>query len=84
MPASNNSIFDIISPELNFYDDIEAHVTTSNVEYLDAILTWATKRNVELDQLVPLIKGNPNLCLRLTIEAEKLHLIEKTTRLPLA
>ena len=66
-----------------FAAEIEKIVRTNNVEYLDAIISYAEKHNVEVETVASLVKQNSSLKLRLQTECEQINLVEKTATLPL-
>jgi hypothetical protein len=73
-------ITDIINPETNFIKDIEQHVSTSDVDFFDAILTWCAKKRIEIEQIIPLIKSNPKFKKRLQEQAKELHFLKGTKK----
>ena len=72
-----NNIFELINPELNFINEIEAYVSKSNGEYLDCILHFCLKKNIEIEQIVPLIKSTPSLKVAVQKEAERLNFLKR-------
>ena len=72
-----NNIFDFIHPETNFINEIENYVTKSNGEYLDCILHFCLKKNIEIEQIVPLIKNTPFLKVAVQKEAERLNFLKR-------
>lgn len=66
-----------------FYVDIESHVASANIGYLDAIIHWCEKNTVDVEHIAPLIVKNPKLQLHLQREGENLNFLPKTVRLPI-
>jgi len=75
--VKTNNFFELISPEASFLQEVQARVAASNGEYLDCILYVAEKRNIEIEQLVPLIKNNPVIKSAIQKEAEQLNFLKK-------
>ena len=84
MKTANNEISEILNPaEFDFIEDVESLVFTANVGIFDAIIHLCDKKQLEFEQVIPLIKANPILKNKLTLEAERLHFIKpKKARLP--
>ena len=72
-----NNILEFISSETNFIKVIEDQVRISNGEYIDCIVHFCQKRNIEVEQIVPLIKNNPLFKSAFQKEAERLNFIKK-------
>ena len=76
---------DINAPsfETIFYEEIEALAQKTNNSYLDAILHWCDTRNIEVEYVAGLIENNLALRAKLQGEAENLHFLRRTARLPI-
>lgn len=70
---SNKDVTNILQPESNFIIDVETHAASANISIIDAILNWLQKRNIEIEQIVPLIKTNSKFKKKLTLEAKELN-----------
>lgn len=70
------------SPE-EFISTIEDIVYQYDVPYLDAVLMYCEKNEIEIETIASIIKKNENLRGKLMIEAEDLNFIKKTARLPI-
>lgn len=70
---------------VNLIDDIEKIRSRSkaHIEYIDAIIHYCEKNNLEIETVAKIIKKNPVLKSKLQDEAEELNIIEKTSKLPL-
>lgn len=66
--------------EKDFFGDIERHVATGDVSYIDAIIHYAETHDLEVEYLAQLASKNPNLKAKLQREAESLHFIKKKIR----
>lgn len=67
----------------HFLQEIELIRNTDNVQYMDAVLFFCEKNNIELESVADIICNNPLLRARIQEEAEELNYLEKTNRLPL-
>jgi len=67
----------------NFKDEIEKIYNNGAVSYLDAIMHFTEKHNIEPEAIASIISRNNVLKSRLQQEAEDLNIIEKTSRLPI-
>ena len=66
-----------------FLKEIERIRKTDNVQYMDAVLYFCEKNNLEVESVADIICENPMLHARIQEEAEELNYIEKTRRLPI-
>ena len=80
MANSNTSIIELLNSELDFIADIEKCIKAGG-EIIDCVIDWCHEKNVEFEQIVPLIKGNQVFKSKMTYEAEELHFIKKKPRL---
>ena len=64
-----------------YNQEIEELVERTNMKYLDAILYHSDENNLESETIAKLISAN--LKMRLREEAEKLHFLPKTAKLPI-
>ena len=69
----------IISPQ-DFTITIEHIKKSKNMSYMDAIQYYCSQNNVELETIGKLVQGS--LKQKVREEAEELHFIPKTTRIP--
>lgn len=63
--------------------EIEKIRRNDNIKYMDAVLYFCEKNNLEVEMMARVICDNPLLHSRIQEEAEELNYIEKTRRLPL-
>ena len=66
-----------------FAMQIEQIVSKSGMGYMDAIVSWCEKNNIEIEQAVTYVKKNQVIKAKLEMEAEQLNLIEKSAKLPI-
>ena len=50
--------------------------------YMEAVLDYAYKNDIEIEALADIIRKNPNIKSRIQDEAEDLRLMERTAKLP--
>lgn len=70
------------SATAQFLLDIERIVETSQMGYMDAIVYYCEKNNVEIETVVPMIKSNAKIKSSLQSEGELLNILPKTAKLP--
>lgn len=78
-----SSVIDYFTSNTTFSQDIEKMNKDSNIEYIDAIVEWCEKHNLEVEYAAQLIKRDPVLKAKLQVEAENLNFIKKPSRLPI-
>ena len=61
--------------------EIARHIDAS-VPYIDAVVEYATKNELEIEVVGEIIKKSPLLKAKIYREAEELNMIEKLVRLP--
>ena len=67
----------------DFINDIEKMRQKNRVEYIDAIVTWCEKHNIEVEYVAGIIKKDPVLRSKLEVEAEGLNIIKRVgSKLP--
>jgi len=68
------------------YDDFMKYVhklaKQPDSNYMDAVLDYAQKNDIEIEALGDIIRKNTNLKSRIQDEAEDLRLMERTAKLP--
>lgn len=71
------------SSALQFLSEIEKLCKDDTVEYMDAILHYCEKNDVEIEVIAKFIQKNAVLKAKIQEEAENLNFLEKTSRLPI-
>lgn len=66
-----------------FLEEIETLVTTKKMEYIDAIIFYCEQNNMEIETAAKLIKQNQKFKAKVRDEAEELHYLPKTSKLPI-
>jgi hypothetical protein len=72
-----------IKTPLEFAKEIEDLVWEHDIEYIDAIVLYCEKFNLEIETAASLIKLNDYVKSKVQTEAEALHYLPKIARLPL-
>jgi len=67
----------------NVFEKIEELVRQLNISYMDAIVLYCEKNNVEIESIGKLIKSNDMLKAKVQIEAENLNFLPKSNTLPI-
>jgi hypothetical protein len=66
----------------NFVEEIETLCREKSVEYIDAIVIWCERNNLEIETAAYWIKKDPVMKLKIQAEAETLNYLKKGARLP--
>ena len=74
-----NSVVDI----KQFLKEIEILVFEKKMEYIDAVVYYCEKNNMEIETAAQLIKQNQRFKAKIRNEAEDLHYLPKISRLPI-
>jgi hypothetical protein len=67
----------------NFIEEIEALCRERNIEYIDAIVLWCQKNNLEVEVAAYWIKKDPSMKMKIQAEAENLNILKRGARLPI-
>ncbi len=67
----------------NFVEEVEKLCQTKNIEYIDAVVYWCQKNNLEIETAAYWIKKDPVMRSKIQFEAENLNIIKKGARLPI-
>ena len=77
------SVISIVNSNSSFSIEIEKLVTSKNLDYIDAVVHWCSKNNLEVEYAANMIKKDPVLKSKMQIEAENINVLKKGARLPL-
>ena len=66
-----------------FIDEIEKLSKEKNVSYIEAVILWCEKNNLELETAAYWIKKDPVIKAKIQFEAENLNILKKGARLPI-
>lgn len=67
----------------DFIANIDALVVEKKLDYLDAVLYFCSKNNIEIETAADIIKSNAKLKAKLKLDAETLGYLPKTAKLPI-
>jgi len=66
-----------------FIEEIELICSSKNIEYIDAIVLWCEKNNLEVETAAYWIKKEPALKMKIQAEAENLNIMKRGAKLPI-
>lgn len=66
-----------------FYSEIEKLVANSELTYMDAIVYFCEKNEMEIETAAALVKGNFRFKSHLQHEGERLNFLPRTAKLPI-
>lgn len=66
-----------------FMKEVEKLVKIYKMDYMDAVVYFCEKNNMEIEAAASFIKNNVNLKSKITVEAENLNYLPKRARLPI-
>lgn len=67
----------------DFVKKIDEFAKNNNIEYIDAVVEYCARNNIEIETAAAIIKSSPLIKGKIQIEAENLNIMHKTARLPL-
>jgi hypothetical protein len=67
----------------SFVEEIEVLCKDKNIEYIDAIVFWCEKNNLEVETAAYWIKKDPAMKSKVQAEAENLNILKRGARLPI-
>ena len=65
-----------------FAMEIENIVKEKQIDYLEAVMYYVEKNNVEIETIASFIKSSQILKSKIALEAEELNMIKRSARLP--
>jgi len=65
-----------------FLKEIERIVSTYNIDYMDAVIHFCEKNNIEVETAASIIRSNLKIKSKLQLEAENLNYLPKSAKLP--
>jgi hypothetical protein len=66
-----------------FAQQIEIIHKNQDIDYIDAVVFWCEKNNIEIELVASLINKDQVLKSKIRVEAENLNIIKKGDRLPI-
>ena len=73
----------MISKNNAFVEEIEIICREKSIEYIDAVVLWCEKNNLEVEIAAYWIKKDPVIKSKIQLEAENLNYLKRGARLPL-
>lgn len=67
----------------SFVDEIELLCRDKNIEYIDAVVFWCQRNNLEIETAAYWIKKDPVMKSKIQLEAENLNILKRGARLPI-
>ena len=67
----------------SFVEEIEILCRDKNIEYIDAVIFWCQKNNLEIEQAAYWIKKDPVMKAKIQLEAENINVLKRGARLPI-
>lgn len=68
---------------MSFVKQIEKISSINKLSYIDSIIYWCDKNNIEIDLIAEYIKKDNVLKSKIQVEAELLNILKKGARLPI-
>ena len=66
-----------------FVEEIEKLCIEKNIEYIDAVVIWCEKNNLEIETAAYWIKKDPTMKSKIQAEAENLKILKSGAKLPI-
>jgi hypothetical protein len=73
----------LIKTPTQFMQEIEKLVSEKNMEWIDAVVHFCQKNNIEVETAASLIKGSPKMKAFIQFEGEQKNLLPKSGKLPI-
>jgi len=67
----------------SFVEEIEVLCRDKNIEYIDAVVFWCERNNLEIETAAYWIKRDPVMRSKIQAEAENLNILKRGARLPI-
>lgn len=66
----------------DFSTEVRKLIDDKQMEYIDAVILWCEINKLEIEYAASFIKLDPFIMSRIQMEAEDLHFLKKSARLP--
>jgi hypothetical protein len=66
-----------------FIEEVEKLCQDKNIEYIDAVVFWCEKNNLEIETAAYWIRKDPVMKSKIQLEAENLNVLKRGARLPI-
>lgn len=67
----------------NFVEEVEKLCLEKNIEYIDAVVIWCEKNNLEVETAAYWIRKDITMKSKIQAEAENLNVLKKGAQLPI-
>jgi hypothetical protein len=67
----------------NFVEEIEVLCKEKNIEYIDAVVMWCERNNLEVEVAAYWIKKDSSMKMKIKAEAENLNILKRGAKLPI-
>lgn len=67
----------------NFVEEVEFICRDKKIDYIDAVVIWCERNNLEIETAAYWIKKDSSMKMKIQAEAENLNYIKRGARLPL-
>lgn len=74
---------EFIKTPSDFMIEIDKLSDDSRINYIDAVLLYCEKNNIEIETAAALIKGSAKMKAKVQLDAEEQNFLPKTRKLPL-
>lgn len=82
LPAEKKWRHDLPSDKNKFVSEIEELCRSKNIEYIDAVVMWCEKNNLDIETAAYWIKKDATIKSKIQAEAEDLNILKRGARLP--
>lgn len=82
LPAEKKWRHDLPSDKNKFVSEIEELCHSKNIEYIDAVVMWCEKNNLDIETAAYWIKKDATIKSKIQAEAEDLNILKRGARLP--
>lgn len=66
-----------------FFDTIDSIATSLNIDYIEAVIHYCERNNIELETAAAMIKQNSRAKAKIQLNAETLNFLPKSAKLPI-
>lgn len=66
-----------------FFQEIDKLAMSMSVDYIDAVVFYCEKNNIEIETAASIIKSNPKFKLKVQCSAEDLNFLPRRAKLPI-
>lgn len=67
----------------SFFESVESLAATLNVDYIEAVIHYCERNNIEIETAAAMIRQNSKVKAKIQTSAESLNFLPKTAKLPI-